>query len=137
MKRQARATRVELVACVQQALILHQQGHLEEAGRLYDHALASDPHNFDALHLMGVLRHQQGCSDDALRFLAAALETQPGSADALTNYGVILDALKRHQEALSAFEKVAGDPPSGRHRLLQPRSSTEKSRPLPRRFEKL
>ena len=38
--------------------------------------------------------------------VAAALKAQPGSPDALINYGVILDALKRHQEALASFDKV-------------------------------
>src|SRR5581483_4928616 len=74
---------------IQQALALHQQGQLDAAGQLYERALAANPANVDAL-----------------RLVEAALRVQPGSADALTNYGVILDALKRHQEALAAFEKV-------------------------------
>jgi tetratricopeptide (TPR) repeat protein len=106
MDRQAVLPGAEAASYVQAALILHQRGHLEEARRLYDAALASEPHDFDALHHMGVLRHQQGYSLEALRFIAAALDTRPAAADALANYGVILDALKRHQEALSAFEKV-------------------------------
>ena len=36
--------RLDVTAYVQQALISHQKGHLEEAGRLYHRALASDPH---------------------------------------------------------------------------------------------
>src|SRR5271154_6025410 len=43
---------------------------------------------------------------EAAAYVQAALDTRPAAADALANYGVILDALKRHQEALSAFEKV-------------------------------
>jgi tetratricopeptide (TPR) repeat protein len=100
------APQPDITARIQEALTLHQQGHLEAAKRLYDSALASDPNNFDVLHLMGVLRHQQGASADALRLVAAALDVRPGSAEALTNYGVILDALKRHDEALAAFEQA-------------------------------
>src|SRR5581483_12339012 len=73
---------------IQQALALHQQGQLDAAGQLYERTLAANPANFDALHLMGVLRHQQRQSVDALRLVEAALRVQPGSADALTNYGV-------------------------------------------------
>jgi tetratricopeptide (TPR) repeat protein len=91
---------------VRQALALHQEGRLDEAARIYESILAADPDDFDALHLGGVLRHQQGHSVDALHLIAAALRTQPGSPDALTNYGVILDALRRHEEALDAFDRV-------------------------------
>ena len=91
---------------VRAALTLHQHGNLEEAAQLYARALTSDPGNFEALHLLGILRHQQGASAEALRFVAAALQARPGSADALTNYGVILDATNRHQEALQAFEQA-------------------------------
>ncbi len=97
---------------IQQALALHREGQLDAAGQLYARALAANPANFDALHLMGVLRHQQQQSVDALRLVEAALRLQPGSADALTNYGVILDALKRHQEALAAYEKVLAARPA-------------------------
>ena len=45
--------------------------------------------------------------------VAAALKAKPGSVDALASYGVILDALKRHEEALASFDqalaKRAGD----------------------------
>ena len=124
MMRQAVAPRDEAAALVQQALDLHRNGRLEDAGQLYHRALIGDPANFDALHLMGVLRHQQGCSTDALRFVAAALEKRPGSTDVLTNYGVILDALKRHQEALdlcqAGYESVTSE--LGEHRHLLHRS---------------
>jgi tetratricopeptide (TPR) repeat protein len=96
----------DVASDVQAALTLHQHGNLEEAAQLYVHALTYDPVNFDALHLLGILRHQQGASVEALRFIATALQARPGSADALINYGVILDATKRHQEALQAFEQA-------------------------------
>ena len=41
-----------------------------------------------------------------MRLVAAALKAQPRSPDVLSNYGVILDALKRHEEALENFDKV-------------------------------
>ena len=77
MNQPAAAQPVQTAHYVQQALTLHQQGHLDEAGRLYDRALATNPHDFDALHLVGVLRHQQGRSVEALRFVAAALARTP------------------------------------------------------------
>src|ERR1700685_3155945 len=91
--------RAEPAPSLQQALTLHQQGRLIEADALYGAVLADDPQHFDALHLRGVLHHQQGRSAEALRLVAAALKAQPRSPDVLSNYGVILDALKRHEEA--------------------------------------
>jgi tetratricopeptide (TPR) repeat protein len=104
--REAVTPEVQATSHVQQALIFHQKGRLDEAKRLYESALAGDPGNFDALHLLGVLRHQQGFSAEALRLVVAALDTRPGSAEALANCGVILDALKHHAAALAAFEQV-------------------------------
>jgi tetratricopeptide (TPR) repeat protein len=98
---------------IQQAVALHQQGQLAEAERIYEAVLRSDPRQFDALHLSGVLKHQQGDSVAALRLVAAALKSDPKSVPALSNYGVILNALKRHEDALASFERAlalkAGD----------------------------
>jgi tetratricopeptide (TPR) repeat protein len=91
---------------LQQAIALHQQGHLIEAERMYEAVLQYDPRQFDALHLCGVLRHQRGDSVEALRLVAAALKADPRSVPALSNHGVILSALKRHEEALASFEQA-------------------------------
>jgi tetratricopeptide (TPR) repeat protein len=95
------------------AIVLHRQGRLDEAERLYRAILDASPAHFDALHLYGVLKHQQGHSAEALRLVAAALKADPKSAPALSNHGVILDALKRHEEALASLEQAlalnAGD----------------------------
>src|SRR5580658_442771 len=104
MAKHASAQRATAAYSIQRALGLHQKGFLQEADQIYAAVLASEPHNFDALHLNGVLKHQQGRSIEGLRLVAAALKAQPGSADALANHGVILDALKRHQEALACFD---------------------------------
>jgi tetratricopeptide (TPR) repeat protein len=113
MKRHRSAPRAATARSIEQALALHRQGRLNEAGQIYDAILSANPIDFDALHLGGVLKHQQGRSAEALRLVAAALKVRPDSADVLTNYGVILEALKHHQEALESFEKAlamrAGD----------------------------
>ncbi|MGO9700545.1 MAG: tetratricopeptide repeat protein [Xanthobacteraceae bacterium] len=89
---------------IEQAFALHQQGRLDEAGRIYGAILAADPDHFNALHLSGLIEHQQGRSVEALRLVAAALKAQPKAIDALTNYAAILDALDRHQEALASYD---------------------------------
>ncbi len=113
MAKQASAQPSQRDRSLGQALKLHRDGRLGEADRIYRAILAADPHDFDALHLSGVLKHQQGRSLDGLRLVAAALRSQPGSRAALANYGVILDLLKRHDEALATFDRLlsmgAGD----------------------------
>ncbi|MFZ3309671.1 MAG: tetratricopeptide repeat protein [Xanthobacteraceae bacterium] len=106
MAKQASARRARSVRTIEQALALHREGKLDEADRVYGDLLVANPHNFDALHLAGMLRHQQGRSVDGLRMVAAALKAKPGAADARMNYGVILLALERHQEALASFDQA-------------------------------
>jgi tetratricopeptide (TPR) repeat protein len=91
---------------IQQATALHRQGRFDEAAKIYAAILAANPAQFDALHLLGLLRHQQGREVDALRLMAAALNVNPNSADTLSNFGLVFDALKQHQDALDIFDKA-------------------------------
>src|SRR4026207_1260119 len=75
---------------MRQAVLFHQRGQLGEAETLYRYTLDSDPENFDALHLYGVLKHQRGNHADALSFIARALKTTARSAAAHSHYGAVL-----------------------------------------------
>ena len=48
-----------LLAQLEEATIAHKQGRLSEAERLYNAILVNQPHNFDALHRLGLLKYQQ------------------------------------------------------------------------------
>jgi tetratricopeptide (TPR) repeat protein len=91
---------------IEQAKAMHGQGRLVEAERIYSAILSGEPGQFDALHLLGLLRYQQGRSVDALRLIGAALKVNPNSPDALSNLGLVFDALKRHQDALEIFDQA-------------------------------
>ncbi|HJS62107.1 MAG TPA: tetratricopeptide repeat protein, partial [Pseudolabrys sp.] len=80
---------------LRQAVLCHQRGELSEAEALYLYTLDSDPDNFDALHLYGVLKHQRGNHADALNFIARALKTNARSAAAHSHYGTVLAMLGR------------------------------------------
>jgi predicted O-linked N-acetylglucosamine transferase (SPINDLY family) len=98
---------------LQKAIGLHQQGRLREAEDLYRQILASEPSNFDALHLLGVVRHQQGNGTEALGFIERALKRNPGSVRALSNRGLVLHAMGRNDEAIQSFDQaLAVDPDS-------------------------
>jgi tetratricopeptide (TPR) repeat protein len=66
--------------------------------------LASQPDNFDALHLYGVLKHQRGQHAEALGLIAKALKSNARSAAAHSNYGLVLAVLERHEVASASYE---------------------------------
>jgi tetratricopeptide (TPR) repeat protein len=72
---------------VQQGLVHHRQGRLDEARRLYDAALTLVPTHPDALNLRGVIAHQLGQSQLALELLSRAVALAPESADFHNNLG--------------------------------------------------
>ena len=109
-RRSAQRTR-KSQALLDRAIGQHQAGQLTEAERLYADILKTDPDDFDARHLLGVIRHQQGRSAEAIDLIAAALTVNPDSARALANYGLILSELGRLDEAVTALDRaVAANP---------------------------
>jgi protein O-GlcNAc transferase len=97
---------------IQAALNFHRQGRLSDAERLYRGVLAQDPGQFDALHLLGVLKLQQGDAGEAFSLLSRAVERRPDAAEALSNLTVALLALNRHQEALAICDRLLAANPS-------------------------
>ena len=85
---------------------LHQQGRLREAEKLYARALKAAPDNFDALHLLGLIKAQSGQMGEAYRLMSAALKINPNAPDALINIANVLHALKRDAEALECLDKA-------------------------------
>ena len=93
------------------ALDLHRRGGLAEAEALYAQALQVQPGDFEARHLLGVLRGQQGRYDEALALVRGALKTRPDSVVALSNQGLILHKMGRHQDALASFDQAIATRP--------------------------
>jgi len=61
-------------------LAYHQQGLVDEAARHYEAALAANPEEPDALHLLGVAALQQGRPQQAADLMARAVARRPGAA---------------------------------------------------------
>jgi predicted O-linked N-acetylglucosamine transferase (SPINDLY family) len=95
-----------MATSIKKALELHKQGHVNEAERLYRSVLLSSPRDFDALHLLGVLKLQNGDPAEAVRLIGAAIEIDRRSVPAHLHQGLALAALNRHEEALDAFNKA-------------------------------
>jgi len=64
------------------------------------------PDQFDALHLLGVLKASQGEYQEGINFLVQALKINPKSAEAFLNLGNALQGAKRNEEALASYDKA-------------------------------
>ena len=111
---------LDIGAALQEALALQRQGRLRDAEKLFARVLKTAPDNFDALHLLGLVKAQQGQMGEAHRLMAAAVRVHPGFADAWLNLANVLHALRRDADALAALDKALalrpGDPEILRHR---------------------
>ncbi|HEX4178497.1 MAG TPA: tetratricopeptide repeat protein, partial [Rhizomicrobium sp.] len=87
----------------EKAIALHRSGQLAEAMRLYAEVLATDPQDFAARHLLGVVHAQQGRNEDALREIDAALALRPEDAEAQLNRANVLKVMNRPHEALAGY----------------------------------
>ena len=96
---------------IQRGLALHQEFRLEEAQLIYEQALRVHPHNFDALHFLGILLTQISHYEQAHQVLSKAIKLNSKNPACYNNLGITLKELKRISEALYNFNKaIALDP---------------------------
>jgi tetratricopeptide (TPR) repeat protein len=107
-----------IAQALQEALALHQQGRLREAEKLYTRALKAAPDNFDALHLLGLIKAQGGQMGEAYRLMSAALKINPNVPDVLINFANVLHSLKRDSEALDCLDKAIALRPADAEAML-------------------
>lgn len=81
----------------------HQTGHYKEAASGYRKALAIDPENIDALHLLGVLAHQTGDNDTARLFIEKALHLDSTNPNIFNNLGEVYRAQNRLKNAVHCY----------------------------------
>ena len=89
-----------------QGLARHQQGNLVEAERHYDAALKSQPDNFEALHMLGVIALQKGRFEQGVEIIRKAVALNENSAIAFNNLAKGLKDLGRFDEAIIHFERA-------------------------------
>ncbi len=90
---------------LQTAMQHHQAGQLDAAEPIYRRVLDEQPHNVDALHLMGLLQSSRGNAEAGLAMLQKAAALMPQFAENQHDLGSALSALGRHQEARSPSRK--------------------------------
>jgi tetratricopeptide (TPR) repeat protein len=88
-----------------QALACHRSGRLTEAEALYRRLLAADPHDAEALHLLGVAADAQGEPARAVELIGQALALRETS-QFRCNLGLALCHLERHEAAAAACQRA-------------------------------
>lgn len=83
-----------------------QKGDFDKAVSACRAVLASQPDQFDATYVLGVVRLQQGRIAEAGDLLGAALRMQPNDVGALLNYGNLLARTGQLQEGLACYDKA-------------------------------
>src|SRR6266508_4531411 len=91
---------------IEQARALHGQGRLAEAEALYQSILVKEPSQFDALHLLALLKYQQGDATAAHPLISRAVAARPQSTEALSVLLAVLLAIERPAEALAASDRI-------------------------------
>ena len=88
------------VSPLEEAVALHKQGALNEAAQVYQGILTQDPHQADALHLLGVIAHQQGDSARAVELINRAMGLRPSTAAFHANLAEAYRALRQLNRAV-------------------------------------
>jgi len=95
------------------ARALYDAGNLEGAAQACRRLLKSEPHETEALFLLGVIAHQTGNQPFAAECMRRALAIAPDHADCWNLLGLIQILLEKEGEAAASFERAIalGDSP--------------------------
>ena len=88
------------------AFDLHRNGRVDEARRVYQDLLATEPDHFDLLHLTGLAAHEEGALDEAGRYFEKAIRIKPDFWQIHANYARTLQDLGRLEDALACHDKA-------------------------------
>ena len=89
-----------------EAIALHRKGRLAEAADLYRQALARNPEDGEALHLLGLIEFQRKNAVAALALMDSAVKLNPYNAVCHCNRAVVLRALGRFDDAIASCDRA-------------------------------
>jgi protein O-GlcNAc transferase len=84
----------------------HQAEFLDKAKLIYKEVLNSQPYNFVALHLLGVLEGQRKNYSEAVRLLSMAIKINPNDVSTYFNLGKAYQELNNLEPAIVNFRKA-------------------------------
>ncbi len=104
MKAKVKSDNPTSQTALSKAMAFHQSGDIEAAEKAYKKILKSNPDNFDALHLLGVIAGQKGNDELAIDLISKAIVINSKDARSHYNLGFSLQKLKHYELALSCYE---------------------------------
>jgi predicted O-linked N-acetylglucosamine transferase (SPINDLY family) len=99
-------SKIDYAATLQNALMLHQQGRLDEAEALYREIVCVEPNHFNALQLLAAVVAQKKNALEAIGLFDKALNINPCHLESLNNRGNSLRELYRFEEALASYDQA-------------------------------
>ncbi|MBV9221994.1 MAG: tetratricopeptide repeat protein, partial [Methylobacteriaceae bacterium] len=109
----ARLDRTDAVIPFNLANVLDARGRSREAEMAYRQAIGRNPHFADAWFNLGVLQERGGRKEEALSSYREAFRLEPGYGDAIHNAAALLMDMRRFDEALPLWERIAAASPEG------------------------
>jgi tetratricopeptide (TPR) repeat protein len=100
----ARTSTADYLDAINRAASLYRAGELEQAERLCLDLLETQSGEFNASHLLGLVKLERGSADEAIVYFDQALRVKPDAHDVLNNRGNALQALNRHDAALESYD---------------------------------
>ncbi|MBX7149032.1 tetratricopeptide repeat protein [bacterium] len=94
-------------AMLEKAFALHKTGDFARAESLYQAILEKDPHNAQALFLLGTLQCQDRRFEESLTFLQMALQINPSLDEAYNSLGNAYLGLNELDKAEEYYSKIA------------------------------
>ena len=107
-----------IMAQLQQAVQLHQQGQLDGAAAAYAEILTQAPDTFDAMRLLGIVRIQQGNAPEAVALLEKSLAIRPTSAEIQGYLGLAYKAAGRLGESETCYRKALENSPNDTNTII-------------------
>jgi protein O-GlcNAc transferase len=91
---------------MQIAIARHNAGDLPGAEAIYRQVLGVEPHNVQALHLLGLIAYQVGQFEAAMQLIAQAVQIDPSVQEAHTNLAAAAYAGGMHEQAAASAHQA-------------------------------
>jgi glycosyltransferase involved in cell wall biosynthesis len=103
---------MDIEAKLQRGEALFMDGLLDQAEKVFQEVLHSEPAHFEALNNLGVISHNRGIIDQAEHFFQKALEANGEYPDALINLADLYKAANQNEKELDCLEKLLAFQPN-------------------------
>lgn len=91
---------------LQRAVARHQEGHFDEAARLYEQVLSEDPRDADALNLLGVIAYERKQFAQAKGLYERAIAAAPHIPEVHFNFAHLLSVMGEVDAAVGAYQRA-------------------------------